>query len=110
MTSLCETLPRERSRNYRNGATKTRTLIHLVGNIQSYKRTADKDSVALSHRQLLVIGSELRDLVFRLCTAIGAFLGLDWVLKHQPSQPQHVDVDHCRGLAGQVLCVSCGER
>jgi hypothetical protein len=39
-------------------------------------------NVALSRRQRRTIGRELRDLVFRVCSGGGAFIGLMWALKH----------------------------
>ena len=52
---------------------------------------ADNADVTISRRQRRVIGHELRDLVFRVCSGGGAFLGLMWALKHNsthPSSPQ----------------------
>jgi hypothetical protein len=47
--------------------------------------------VTISRRQRRVIGHELRDLVFRVCSGGGAFLGLMWALErtsthHSPPQ------------------------
>ncbi len=50
--------------------------------------------MAVSHRQRRVIGGELRDLVFRVCSGGGAFLGLTWSLKHTNT---HSSLSHaCR--------------
>lgn len=44
--------------------------------------------MALSHRQHRAIGRELRDLVFRVCSGGGAFMGLMWALKHTNTRPR----------------------
>jgi hypothetical protein len=51
-------------------------------------------TVAISHRQRRVVGRELRDLVFRVCSGGGAFLGLMWALKHTDTHPSSSQV--CR--------------
>lgn len=50
--------------------------------------------VALSAGQKRMLGRELRDLVFRLCTAAGILLGGLWALHHQYVQPRH----ECPGI------------
>jgi len=51
-------------------------------------------TVAISHRQRRVVGRELRDLVFRVCSGGGAFIGLMWALKHTNTHPSRSQV--CR--------------
>jgi len=48
--------------------------------------------MAISQRQRRMLGSELRDLVFRVCSGGGAFAGLMWALKHTTATPRHLAV------------------
>jgi hypothetical protein len=44
-----------------------------------------RTSVSMTARQKRALGRELRDTIFRLCSAAGVFLGLLWDLHHRPS-------------------------
>lgn len=75
---------------------------HVSGAIQPDGRAADTWSMALSSRQRRLIGRELRDIVFRLCTAGGGFVGLIWGL-HHPSKPQRVNPAQCSAHAAHPV-------
>lgn len=74
------------------------------GAIQLDGRVADTWSMAtaLSPRQRRILGSELRDLVVRLCGAGGGFLGLISGL-HHPSKPHQVDPAQCGAHAAHPV-------
>jgi hypothetical protein len=52
--------------------------------------------VSMTARRKRALGRELRDTVFRLCSAIGVFLGLLWDLHHHQSA-QRPSSARCRG-------------
>jgi hypothetical protein len=65
--------------------------------------------VARSYRQRRIVGRELRDLAFRLCTIAGGFLGLNWALGHYHAQTRHATPGQCHGHTGhtQQTLTSC---
>lgn len=66
--------------------------------------------MAISRRQRRVIGRELRDLVFRVCSGGGAFIGLMWALKHTNADPRPSQV--CKphiGVHGRVATHAFGQ-
>lgn len=58
------------------------------GPFESSEYAADKAGMAISQRQRRVIGGELRDVIFRVCSGGGAFLGLRYALKHADTKPR----------------------
>jgi hypothetical protein len=70
--------------------------------VECCELAADTHDMAQGHRQRRSIGRELRDLVFRVCTVGGGFLGLLYALGHYRAATGPDTTVQCRGHVGRA--------